>query len=103
LAALKLRAPQAERIIHRLARDSSKVILTTHAKDRMEERGIVRADLDRSLRTGSVLGSPFRNERGDWQCKIILRLVGSRDACAVTVIAKNDRLIIRTVEWEDWR
>ena len=55
MAVLRLRAHQAERIIHRLARDSS------------------------------------------------LRLIGSRDAGAVTVIAERNRLIIRTVEWEDWR
>lgn len=103
MAVLRLRAHQAERIIHRLARDSSNIILTLHAKDRMEERGIVRADLDRILRTGSVVDPPFRNERGDWQCKIVLRLIGSRDAGAVTVIAERNRLIIRTVEWEDWR
>jgi hypothetical protein len=90
-------------LIHRLAQDSSNVILTTHAKERMEERGIVRADLDRILRAGSVMERPLRNERGDWQCKIVLRLVGARDAGAVTVIADQDKLIIRTVEWEDWR
>jgi hypothetical protein len=100
---LRLRADQAERLIHRLARDSGNVILTTHAKERMAERDIVRHDLDRILRAGTVLEEPSRDRYGNWSCKIIHRLRGRRDAGAVTVIEKAKKLIVVTVEWEDVR
>ena len=69
----------------------------------MAERGILRRDLDRILRTGFVTEEPRRNECGEWQCKVVKRIAGGRDAGAVTVIAQEGRLIIRTVEWEDPR
>ena len=99
----RLRTDQAERLIHRLARDSGNVILTMHAKARMAERDIVRRDLDRILRAGTVSEEPLRDRYGNWSCKIVLRLRGRRDAGAVTVIEKGKMLIVVTVEWEDLR
>lgn len=100
---LRLRTDQAERLIHRLASESGNVVLTTHAKERMLERGILRRDLDRILREGMVVEEPRRTPYGDWSCKMVLRLRGGRDAGAVTVIEKARKLIVVTVEWEDWR
>jgi hypothetical protein len=100
---LRLRADQAERIIQSVAQDSANVDVTLHARERMVERDISRTDLDRILRTGHVIEEPFRNEHKEWQCNIIKRLAGRRDAGAVTVITSRQRLVIRTVEWEDPR
>jgi hypothetical protein len=98
---LRLRTSQAERLIQQLARDSGNVVLTTHAKERMAERDIVRHDLDRILRPGTVVEEPARDGYGNWRCKIIHRIRGRRDAGAVTVIEKARKLIVVTVEWED--
>ena len=94
---------QAEAQIHALAMDSSKVIITFHAAQRMEERGFTTADLVRVLTTGIIMEAPRQTGEDDWTCKIIRRLQGSRDAGVITIIVKRQKLIIKTMEWEDIR
>jgi hypothetical protein len=56
----------------------------------------------RVLLEGRVVDPPIRNERGHWQAIVARRMPGGRDACAVTVIVREDRsLIVRTVMWRD--
>ena len=98
-----MNAKQAEATVRALALDSSKVIVTDHAAERMEERGFDDMDLHRVLESGSVVIAPTLTERGEWKCKVVKRLRGTRDAGVVTVIARNDQLIILTMEWEDVR
>lgn len=47
--------------------------------------------------------TPALTEHGDWKCKVVMRLRGSRDAGVVTVIARGNTLVIVTMEWEDVR
>lgn len=100
---LRLTPKQAEGLIRAAALDSAKVIITDHAEDRMEERDITDRDLFRILQEGRVAGTPRLTEDMDWKCKVVKRLRGSREAGAVTVIAKAGFLIVVTVEWEDLR
>ena len=67
---------RAEAAIRALSLDPSRVTLTIHAEERMLERGFGTRDLFEVLAKG-----------GDWKCKVVKRLRGSRDAGVVTVIA----------------
>ena len=94
---------RAEAIVRALALEPSRVAVTMHAEERMLEREFSNRDLFKVLTTGNVLAPPVLTEKGEWKCKVICRLRGNRDAGAVTVIARNDRLIVLTMEWEDVR
>ena len=51
---IKLTKIDAENKIHELAIDKSKIILTNHAIERMEERGFVMKDLTEILQFGYI-------------------------------------------------
>jgi len=103
----RLRADEAERIIHERAKNSDHVIVIGHPAERIEERSILRPELDRILRTGMVMEQPRKVAeapgRWVWEAVIVKRLKGGRDAAAVTIILREDRLIIKTVQWMDER
>lgn len=94
---------QAEAAIRALALTSERVVITDHAAERMEQRGFDTTDLFRVLTKGSVFQAPALTEHGDWKCKVVMRLRGTRDAGVVTVIARGNTLVIITMEWEDVR
>jgi len=101
----RLRTDEAERVIREWAQDSGRVAFTKHAFERVAERDygvLTTATVLRVLREGRVIGDPARNERGHWQAIMARRMPGGRDACAVTVIVREDRsLVVRTVMWRD--
>lgn len=88
--------------IQQLAAQSSNVGFSDHAEDRMEERGITDLDVLRVLRGGTISGSiePGRKE-GEWKCKVVAPVKGRREIGVVTLLIRNRRLRIKTVEWED--
>jgi hypothetical protein len=94
---------RAEATVRGLALEQSNVVVTLHAEERMLERGFNNRDLLNVLTTGQIINQPVLTERGEWKCKVVKRIRGSRDAGVVTVIAKGDRLIVLTMEWEDMR
>lgn len=100
-----LRSDEAQRVIHAWAADTSRVIITDHAFERVDEREADVLDtitVYRILQTGTVLDDPVRNEKGHWQASVAKRMPGGRDVCVVTVIVRDDRtLIVRTVMWRD--
>ncbi len=98
---LRLTCTIAKEIINRRALDTAQVVLTFHAQERMEERGIVSDEVYRILRSGAVFELPIRNEQGDWQVEIEKRMPGGRDVAVVTVVPQDDGLIVRTVMWRD--
>lgn len=101
-----LRADEAERIIRqRIASDShAKVIFTHHTWERVSEREITRGDVYRILEEGSCHGQPVKSEHGHWQVTMTKRILGNREAGAVTIIIQEkEELIIRTVQWMDVR
>ncbi len=97
----RLTCANAKRIVNQRASDSSKVVLTFHALERMGERGVIADEVYRILRSGSVYILPIRNEVGDWQVEIEKRMPGGRDLAIVTVVPTEDKLIVRTVMWRD--
>ncbi|MES1192662.1 MAG: DUF4258 domain-containing protein [Steroidobacter sp.] len=91
----------AQGLVRKLAEDSSNVIISDHALERMDERDIPDVDVFRVLRGGFVDEEPLQTEFDEWQCKIVLKIRGAREAGVVTIILHENRLLIKTVEWED--
>lgn len=91
----------AQAKVRQLAQDSSNVILGTHAKERMLEREITNIDILRVLRSGVVEESPSLTERNEVKVKMVLRIRGSREAGVIAIVLHNDRIFVKTVEWED--
>lgn len=68
----------------------------------MEERGISTLDALRVLRDGEIQGGiDAGRSKGEWKCKIIRRMKGTREIGVVTVVSSAGRLYVKTVEWED--
>lgn len=68
----------------------------------MEERGISDSDVSRVLAKGEIKGViSSGNRQGEWKCKIVATVKGSREVGVVTILMLNSRLFIKTVEWED--
>jgi len=88
--------------IRRIAEDSGQVGFGNHSIDRMEERGITRLDVLRVLRGGDIRGNiePGRSH-GEWKCKIVMNIKGSRDVGVATVVVDGRRIFVKTAEWED--
>ena len=91
-------------IINRLAEDSSNVSWGPHTQDRMVGRGITTLDVLRVMRTGSIEGDiTAGRSAGEWKCKMVARIKGSREVGVVTVVANRRRIFVKTTEWEDLR
>ncbi|WP_406736970.1 DUF4258 domain-containing protein [Thioclava sp. GXIMD4215] len=87
-----------------LAAESSQVIITHHAEERMDERGITSKVMFDVLKKGMISG-PIRSGKkpSDWVVKLTLQMPTRRQVGVVTVVQQGDKLIIVTVEWEDWK
>jgi hypothetical protein len=103
VAKLRLTPSVAQQRIRKISAESSNVILSKHAKERMNERSILRADIDRTLRGGYIEGNPEQTEEGDWKCKMTLPIKGLRDLGVVVILLHSGKLFVMTVEWEDPR
>ena len=89
-------------IISKLASDSANVAWTSHAQKRMVERDICDLDALRVLRIGEIEGDIVAgNNPGEWKCKVVSPVRGGRDIGVVSVVAHRQRIIVKTVEWED--
>lgn len=97
-------ARQLLETVREAAADSASVKFGSHALDRMEERGISTLDALRVLRAGEIEDDIEPGKRaGEWKCKIIKQMKGSREVGVVTIVMSNSRLFVKTVEWEDLR
>lgn len=102
----KLRADEAERVVNVRAADSSKVLFSQHAFDRISQRSITIMDALSILREGHVDGEPALQKNGtDWKVVMTRRMSGGREAGVVTIIFSppKDQLFVVTVEWMDGR
>lgn len=98
---MQMTPAKAQSRVRELAVDSCNVILSDHALERMEERDIPDVDVYRVLRGGFVDDLPKLTEFDEWQCKMVLKIRGAREAGVVTIILHRNRLLVKTVEWED--
>jgi hypothetical protein len=97
------RADEAERVIRERAKTTANVVFSEHAFVRIKQRSIVQEDVYWILETGTVEGSPAREE-GAWKAIVVRRMPGEREAGVVTLfVRENEDLFVKTVEWMDWR
>jgi hypothetical protein len=104
IVSLPLTPQWALRRIRALAAKSENVLHTTHALEQMETREIFDVDILRICRsTASWLKGEVKRGKnnGEYHCKIVLGIRGTREAGVVLVILPSDKLLILTVEWED--
>lgn len=68
----------------------------------MDERDITTLDALRVLAMGDIVGDiTAGNYPGEWKCKVVERRKGARDIGVATIVVKEQRIFIKTVEWED--
>jgi hypothetical protein len=93
-----------EKRVHELALDSSNIIWTDHFWVRAEQRSITTIDALRILRTGYVEDEITAGKKpGEWKCKLTKKLKGRREVGVVVIVINSDGLLVKTIEWEDWR
>jgi len=70
----------------------------------MDWRGVTDAMMFDVLRTGYLKGeiTPGRNP-GEWKLKMCKAIKGQREVGVVTIVMREQKLFVKTVEWEDLR
>ncbi|MEM8794079.1 MAG: DUF4258 domain-containing protein [Pseudomonadota bacterium] len=87
-----------------IAAESDRVTISNHAEDRMIERDITTNMMFRVLRGGTLEGDIKQGRKpGNWEAKMVHSIPGHREVGVVTAVLQSDRLVVITVEWEDWR
>jgi len=102
-APVQLLRPETIRdLVHRLALDTANIGWSTHAIDRMPERGITDKMVVDVLRRGAPKGAIEGGKNpGEWKVKMVWQMKGRREVGVVVVTVRNARLFVKTVEWED--
>jgi hypothetical protein len=89
-------------LVRRLSKER-RIGYLNHADERMAERGFDVFDVYKTLENGHFADDieAGANE-GEWKAKIVDVPEGtSRKMGVVTIVVKEQRLLIKTVEWED--
>jgi hypothetical protein len=103
LISLRLQRTQLETRVHELAHKGV-VYFSDHALDRMDLRGISDVQAVRVLASGELRGEPEPGNRpGEWKVKMVARMKGMREIGVVSIIVRNSKIFVKTVEWEDMR
>lgn len=77
------------RLIKATAADSKNIFLSKHARMRMRERHITRAQVEYCLRNGCIDEPAHQNIKGNWQCR--LQCIHAGDWIRVAAaLEKND-------------
>lgn len=104
VAVLSPRRHEFEMRVRRLAQDSSRVVWTFHARERMRERDISNRVALTVIREGVVMGDiEPGGYPGELKAKIVRNMRGRRDVGVVVLLVRNDCIVVKTVEWEDLR
>lgn len=92
---LRLDAATMQRKVRELAANSGNVFITNHARERMAERDVTRAQVIDCLLAGVVIdGPPFKNLHGSWQCTLHKYNAGNE---VNVVVVLEDGVIVITV------
>jgi hypothetical protein len=96
--------PEAIRdLVRKMAADTSKVAWSMHAWDRMKERGITDNMALEVLRLGTPKGEIEAGKNaGEWKVKMVYATRGRREVGVVVITIQDRRLLVKTVEWEDF-
>lgn len=80
---------RAKTLIREIAKDSSKVIFTKHARKRMFQRKITEPQVIKCLTHGLIIEGPAPDVKGNWSMK--LEVISAGDIInAVVALDKND-------------
>ena len=101
VTAYRLTPAMATKRIRALAARTDDIDWSNHALERMEEREIFDVDVVRTMRGGEIAGEPEPARLGEWKCKFVRQVRGGRSVGVVVIILQNNRLLVKTVEWED--
>jgi len=87
------------RRIAEVAKDSSKVIILPHAKQRMRQRGVLLTQVNQVLLRGRVVEHAHRDIHGNWKCTLEATIAGDRIkvAAALREDPAGDFVIVITV------
>src|SRR5216117_2717795 len=69
--------------------DSSKMILSLHARKRMRKRRITPTQVLHVLRRGRVIEHAHRNIKGNWQCTLEALIAGDEIKVAAALVADS--------------
>jgi hypothetical protein len=98
------RRAELEQRIHGLAINTSNITWTNHFLDRAEERDFTTLDALRILRGGYLSDDIVPGKStGEWKCKLVMKLKGRREAGVVVIVVNSSGLLVKTIEWEDWK
>jgi hypothetical protein len=100
--AFRMRPEPIRDLVRRLAADSENVKWSTHAQERMVERGITDKTVMDVLRLGEPKGEIEAGANpGEWKVKMVRTVKGRREVGVVVLTVRSEHLLIKTVEWED--
>jgi hypothetical protein len=96
------RADAIGALVRKLAADTTQIKWSAHAFDRMAERGITDRIALEVMRRGFPKGDVEAGRaRGEWKIKMAYRPNGRREVGVVVLTVRSERLLVKTVEWED--
>jgi hypothetical protein len=89
-------------LVHKLSVTTANIAWGRHAQERMTLRGITDKYALDALRHGMVKGEiQAGSNPGEWKVKMTHRAKGRREVGVVVIAVRNERLFVKTVEWED--
>jgi hypothetical protein len=77
------------RLLRAAAGDTSRVFMTSHAKQRMRQRKITPTQVYDCLRKGVITEPAHVNIHGHWQCTLMRRNSGD-EVCVAAALERND-------------
>lgn len=88
----------AHKLLAELASDSGNVVITYHAQERMEQRGITFRQVVRCLEKGYITEGPAPDQKGGWRFTIETVSAGDQLAVvgAITSDAKGKQSVVIT-------
>lgn len=96
---MALTAAMARRLLDTITQDSSRIDFTTHARDRMRERGFTTSQVLCCLKHGRIVEGPARDVKGNWKLNIQGLSAGDVLTCVVALDhdQRGDHAIVVTV------
>lgn len=94
-----LTEPEALALLRDCARDESKLFISQHARERMQERHITRKQVLACMEKGRISEGPYRDIKGDWKCNVEHYTAGNVITAAVAIKynENGERIVIVTV------
>lgn len=87
------------RRIAQVVADSSRMIVSPHAKKQMRRRNVLPTQVLQALRKGYVVEPAHQNIKGNWQCTLQHRIAGDeiKVAAALWVDPSGEWVVVITV------